>query len=165
MPYALSYNLDTMIGNIDMLNPNSHLRNQLNLNKIVGTNSNEPDNTPFPLSPYFDHDSLITHLKKQDGSLKILSLNCQSLNAKIDEIKILLHELINHNISLDILCLQETWFEDSPLPPLITLEGYNTVSLPKHASEHGGLLMYIKESMSFDILSLPKIQTMGTPIH
>ena len=39
-------------------------------------------------SPYFDIDKLVLHLKQMQNHFTIISLNCESLNAKFDELKI-----------------------------------------------------------------------------
>ena len=36
----------------------------------------------FHQSPYFDDDDLINHIKNKQDKFIVLSLNCQSLNAK-----------------------------------------------------------------------------------
>ena len=43
--------------------------------------------------------------------MSILSLNCQSIYAKLDRIKIYLHNSDDMN-SLSIICIQETWSQD-----------------------------------------------------
>jgi hypothetical protein len=167
-PYPIAQPLDIcrtllhtriMTGQINMLDHNSLLRSQFDLNEIIDTGHSQPDNPPLSHSPYYDHDALIEHLKRQTGSLKILSLNVQSLNAKIDEIKILMNELATHNIQLDLLYLQETWLGNSQLPPFTNLNGYNIVHQPKHASEHGGLIFYVRERISFSIIPLPQCKS------
>ena len=39
-------------------------------------------------SQYFDDDTLLKQLATKTNTFKILSLNCQSINAKIDQLKI-----------------------------------------------------------------------------
>jgi hypothetical protein len=67
-----------------------------------------------------------------------------------------MEELTSLNIALDILCLQETWLSDSHIPPFFDIEGYTIVKQAKHASEHGGLLLYIKKTISFTEIHLTK---------
>ena len=101
-------------------------------------------------SPYYDHDSLIKHFKKHKNDFKILSLNCQSLNAKIDQIQILITELLQHDIYIDAICLQETWFKDPQIPPSAQIPNYEAINRPKHCSEHGGLLIYLKNTYQYE---------------
>ena len=48
-------------------------------------------------SQYFDDESLVKQLAKKTNTFKILSLNCQSINAKIDQLKIKLQQYKNGN--------------------------------------------------------------------
>jgi exonuclease III len=67
-----------------------------------------------------------------------------------------MQELTSLNIALDIIFLQETWLSDSQIPPFFDIEGYTIVKQAKHASEHGGLLLYINKTISFTEIHLPK---------
>ena len=137
------------------MNDNELLRgSSLNLNQILGTDHSQPDNLPLTFSPYYNHDSLIEHLTKNNNSFKVLSLNCQSLNAKIDNISILISQLNDHNITIDAICLQETWLTDDQIPPTAYVNGYTPINSPKQSSEHGGLLIYLKDTYSFQKLEL-----------
>ena len=49
--------------------------------------------------------------QRVNSKISILSLNCQSINAKFDKIKIFLDGTNNMN-SLSIICIQETWSQD-----------------------------------------------------
>ena len=131
-------------------------RSTVNLNQILGIDPTQPDNLPLTFSPYFNHDSLIKHLNKYNNSFKVLSLNCQSLNAKIDSINILLSQLNDHNIFIDAICLQETWLSDDEIPPTAHLNGYTPINSPKQCSEHGGLLIYLNDSYSYQKLQSPQ---------
>ena len=62
------------------------------LNYVLNNdNSDSFDGEPmtFKYSSYIDDDELIDQLKTKRNTFTILSLNCQTLNAKIYEIKIL----------------------------------------------------------------------------
>ena len=48
-------------------------------------------------------------------SCTIMSLNCQSLNSKFSHIKLLLDKFAESDKPIHVLCLQETWIEDSEL--------------------------------------------------
>ena len=64
------------------------------------------------LSPYTDEYSLTSVIKFKQHDFKIISLNCQSLSAKIDNFKILMHNLDNQQVYIDAICLQESWLSD-----------------------------------------------------
>ena len=46
-------------------------------------------------SPHCNQDQLVNILTEKQNSFNIFSMNCQSLNAKVDEFRILFHELEN----------------------------------------------------------------------
>ena len=54
----------------------------------------------FHQSPYFDDDDLIINIKNKQDKFIVLTLNCQSLNAKIDEIIIRLDILRKMGVKL-----------------------------------------------------------------
>ena len=56
-------------------------------------------------SPNFDQENFIKKVKEKNENFTVLSLN---INAKFDQLKILLH-LIQEN---NAICLQETWLKD-----------------------------------------------------
>ena len=62
-------------------------------------------------SKYYDDHEFKSVLQKFNSKISILSLNCQSINAKFDKIKIFL-DGINDMNSLSIICIQETWSQD-----------------------------------------------------
>ena len=81
----------------------------------------------FTKSTNIDHDGIINAIKSNQNTLSILSLNCQSLNSKFSEITLLLQFLRDENISLDMLCLQETWFSSDNVS-LLEIQGYNMIN-------------------------------------
>ena len=84
----------------------------------------------------------------------MFSMNCQSLNAKVDELRILFHELENSNCFFDAICLQETWLDKNSDTSLLAIEGYNLISQGKLCSAHSGLVIYLRNSHKYKILSL-----------
>ena len=64
------------------------------------------------LSFYYDDDSLNKLFKGKSDSFSILGLNCQYLNAKFDQISIMVQQLKSKGYEFDAICLQETWLSD-----------------------------------------------------
>ena len=96
-------------------------------------------------SPYISDDELFEQRVNCKNGLSILSLNCQSLHAKFDYIKLLIEKFMHNNCPLQVLCLQETWISSgTDLSPYI-IPGYHLISTPHYASSHGGLLIYLSE--------------------
>jgi hypothetical protein len=99
-----------------MLDPNDLLKefggmDKNNLLSILNNqNLNHQDEIlQFKQSNYYDFDGTRSFLEAHHGELTILSLNAQSINAKIDEISIFLNFLHLKKLSFDIICIQESW--------------------------------------------------------
>ena len=73
----------------------------------VADNENEP--VLLQNSPYIDNVEFKDLLRELPNSFKILSLNCQSLNAKFQMLKTYLDQYNNPSNVIDAICLQETW--------------------------------------------------------
>ena len=82
-----------------------------------------------------------------------MSLNCQSINAKFPEIKLLLDTFGELNKFIHAVCLQETWIENSDLNDIAQfhIDKYQLVIINRYASAHGGLAFYIHKSWNFKI--------------
>ena len=72
-------------------------------------------------------------------SCTIMSLNCQSLNSKFSEIKLLLDKFAESEKPIHVLCLQETWIEDSELIDMAQfhIDNYHLLAKNRYASAHG----------------------------
>ena len=104
-------------------------------------------------SPYTDDKSLIDIVKHNPHNFFILSMNCQSLNAKFNEILVYLQFLHNEGFDFDVICLQETWLEDKIQGGFYDLPGYNAIHQGKTCSAHGGLSIYLKEHIRYNIIN------------
>ena len=91
-------------------------------------------------------------------SCTLVSLNCQSLNAKFPEITCF-GEL---NKPIHVLCLQETWIKNSDLIDMAQfyIDNYQLVTKNRYASANGGLAFYIHKSWNFII----RQDTTGSPL-
>jgi hypothetical protein len=72
----------------------------------------------------------------------------------MDNLAILISELNNHGVTFDAICLQETWIKSHILPPSLNLNGYQAIHQQRHCSEHGGLLIFLRENYTYDLLNL-----------
>jgi hypothetical protein len=59
--------------------------------------------------------------------------------------------LRKENIILSAICLQETWLTDDSYINLFSLDGYTTITFPATCSSHTGLVIYLHDSLNFDI--------------
>ena len=73
-----------------------------------------------------------------------MSLNCQSINAKFDEVQLFI-DRINKSCSLRILCLQESWTDTciNEDVSLVELPGYTLYHHGKQCYKHDGLFVYV----------------------
>jgi hypothetical protein len=106
----------------------------------------------FQLSNYYGNDQLIDIIKEKQHLFKIFSLNCQSLFAKMDQLKAYLEILGENNCFFDVICLQETWMEDNMDKSMFNLEGYNMISKGRDVSSHGGLAIYLRNCYEYEEL-------------
>ena len=76
--------------------------------KILDTSVNE--NEPVFINPSFYHDDqmLVDQLSKHKSKFLLLSLNIQSINAKIDDLRILIKNFRLKNCHFSAICLQES---------------------------------------------------------
>ena len=81
-------------------------------------------------------------------SCTIMSLNCQSLNSKFSQIKLLLDKFAESDKPIHVLCLQETWLEDCELIDMAQfhIDNYHLLAENRYASAHGGLAFYIHKN-------------------
>ena len=66
-----------------------------------------PDDEPniVQMSSYYDDDSLNNLFKDKGNSFCILSLNCQSINAKFDQLNIKVQQLKSNGYEFSAICL------------------------------------------------------------
>ena len=82
------------------------------LNKIM-----EPDEddelSVKSYSPYKIMEEMPEYLNSEKTDFSIMTLNCQSLNAKFDKIKVLLRYFKDNGLVIKCICLQETWIKSN----------------------------------------------------
>ena len=126
-----------------------------NLNCIIsnGTlfNDNDDDNITLLPSTYRSLDETVMVLNDKSPNFIILSLNCQSINAKFDQILLLNNALKEQNVEIGAICLQETWLGEDAELSLFNIPNYNCIadiSRGKYVSQHSGLMIYDKFTFS-----------------
>ena len=93
------------------------------------------------------------NLQFRKGNLSILSLNCQSINAKFDELQLFM-DRINRIEEVSVLCLQETWTSDKDDISLFQLSHYKLLHRGKQCCKHGGLFIYVHDRFNVEPLDL-----------
>ena len=113
---------------------------------------------------YMSDDALMNSLTERKDIFKVLSLNCQSLYAKFDQLYVLIEKLRRNGNEFDAICLQETWIDDNMDTSLLHLPSYNLISKTKTTSLHGGLAIYIKNCYRYTTV-LSEIDNFSTWEH
>ena len=91
----------------------------------------------FVNSPYYSNEDAIKVLCNKNKSFSVLSLNCQSLFSKFDELQIYLKYYAESHCAFHVICLQETWLSADHHTNSSQLDGYNFIFKPKVVSQHG----------------------------
>ncbi|EDO34538.1 predicted protein, partial [Nematostella vectensis] len=73
--------------------------------------------------------------------------NVRSLAPKIDEVR----EAIS-NANLDLACITETWLRNHIHNNVIAVSGYNLVRRDRTKDQHGGVCIFIKDSIKYQVL-------------
>ena len=112
----------------------------------------------FSHSPYYNDESFISLMENKKSIFKVISLNCQSLNAKFNELKVYIEQFKRNGITISAICLQETWLVNDYDISLLKLDGYNLIHKGKHCSAHGGVAIYLHDSFKFSNISIEQSQ-------
>lgn len=85
---------------------------------------------------------MVKILAKQRNGLNVCHINAQSLKCKIDEFR-----LTFENSSVDVICISETWFNETTTDSLISLNGYR-VFRHDRKKRGGGVAIYVRLGIS-----------------
>ena len=132
-----------------------------NLLKIIDLQDLENPDYSWASSPYYCSNSVANVLKQNNHYFTILSLNCQSLNAKFDQLLIFLQQLENSGFEFSAICLQETWLNEDTDMSLYKIQNYSCISKGKYCSQHGGLVIYLHQNYNFEVLITEKSKDWG----
>ena len=118
----MAQTINSFIDNINLTDHNSflqHLESDEDHNELANS---------ITSSMYYTDLECIRNIN--NDSCTIMSLNCQSLNAKFPDIKLLLDTFEEANKPVQVLCLQETWIENSDLIDMAQfhIENYHLVT-------------------------------------
>ena len=124
-----------------------------NLTNVLRTLEDDPQNEVkiFADSPYLSMDELDQTLSKYKNKFSIMSLNIQSISIKFDSLFALLSILDERIFYLNAICLQETWLSGSQDLSPYAIPGYQLINCPRSCSIHIGLIIYLREELSYDI--------------
>ncbi len=84
--------------------------------QILDADSDDNDGSNQPPiiqdSSYYDFEKLTSTLNNFKNKFSSFSSNIQSINAKIDELRIFVKCLQNHNFLFSATCIQESWLSE-----------------------------------------------------
>ena len=75
-----------------------------------------------------------------------------SLAPKIDEVS-----QVVQNANYDLVCITESWLRQHIPDSVIAINGYNIIRRDRKEATHGGVCMYIKESIPFSVLDFSEV--------
>lgn len=88
---------------------------------------------------------MIKIMAKQKPGLRVVHINAQSLNNKIDEFR-----YVFCNSGVDIICVSETWFQPTICDSIYNVNGYKLLRADRQ-SNAGGVAIYIKLGLRFTL--------------
>ena len=110
--------------------------------ELVNTHDDE-HNYNITQSPYYTDREMIDLLENKK-TFTVMSLNCQSVASKFDELKFFIDEMMTHNCYVDVINLQESWPGGSSYYTDFTIPGYDLYMQPYTCTPYGGLITCIK---------------------
>ena len=84
--------------------------------------------------------------------ISILCLNCQSINAKCDELKLFLAD-VNIDCPISVICIHKSWvYENVDMSPFL-LPNYSLIFENRQFSTHGGRIVYKLDDFAYKDLN------------
>lgn len=112
-------------------------------------------------SKYYTDQEFVDMYSQTNTEITILNLNCQSINARIDDLKIFL-SIIDSHTKISCITLQESWCTESHDLSKYTIPNYTMITkfARTEISEHSGLIIYIHNDFNYK-----EILGNDSPIH
>ena len=100
-------------------------------------------------SKYYSDMEFMNMYQPNMSEITILNLNCGSLNAKFDQLKLFL-ATVDPMSHVTCITLQETWCNEFTDMTQFNITGYTMITKFKctEVSEHGGLVIYVNNDFS-----------------
>ena len=88
----------------------------------------------------------IGSIGRPDCGLEIIYFNARSILPKLDELRLLCADSSPH-----VVCIVETWLDDSVFDNELTIPNYCLVRLDRNR-HGGGVLLYIRDDLSYNVI-------------
>ena len=115
---------------------------------------NDEHDQPIKQSLYYSDNDFIATLSNSNNPVAILSLNCQSISSKFDDILILVEKVYQRNQNIDILCIQESWLGEHSHYSQCNIDGYDMYYQSSVCSSHTSLIIYVRSDYQVKQLNL-----------
>ena len=106
----------------------------------------ENETTLIEHSKYYNEFKNV--LQTTNSKISMLSLNCQSINAKFDKLKLLLAD-VNIECPISVICIQESWAHENVDMSQFVHPNYSLIFENRRLSTHGELIMYIHDDIAY----------------
>ncbi len=125
------------------------------LSRILGNHLDNAEHNTTELTlpeclTYNLEDLSKLHISNKKYKFTAMHINIHSIPAKFDQLKNIITEFCEANISLDFILLCETFLADNNAR-LYEIPGYNFVLKNRQLNRRGGVAIYIKEGIRFNI--------------
>ena len=126
------------------------------INNVMNSNNQQANDIndelisdPIPESLYHSIEQFNNFQMINKNKFRIMSINCQSLNSKYNELKFILDHCMDIGAPVHVLVLQETHIKDKTTA-CFGIDGYNFISQPAIINQSGGLAIYLHEDFSYE---------------
>ena len=128
--------------------------NTLALDNIIDpSDESDEEMTLMIPSQYYTVDNLPVEIS-HSGKFNVISLNAQSINAKFDSRLILLEIARQQNITIHVICIQESWLDENCDLSLYQIEGLIRISQGKRRSSRGGLMTHVNSQYNTSVIDV-----------
>ena len=139
------------LGADEILNHFSDINTLVLDNIIDPSDKSDEEMTLVIPSQYYTVDNIPVKMCRS-GNLNVISLNAQSINAKLDSLLILLENAPRQNITIHVMCIQKSWLDENCDLYLYQTEGYTCISKGKRCSSD--LMTYVNPQYNTSVIDV-----------
>ena len=127
------------------------------LNHILQLDNEDTDDNAIyshmmKISSFYDTGDFNNFVENNNNKFTILSTNIESVHAKFDDLAIFVEQLRDLSFGFGAICLQECWLSDTQDLSHLYIEGYTCISQIGNIGRKGGLIIFLHNDYSYDIL-------------